>query len=69
MSVVKKLVVVFVVLVVVATTGVIFSHKPTAAQADGPKWYDRFSQCEHDCPSLDFPTCNCFVLPPIIVRG
>lgn len=69
MSVVKKLVVVFAVLVVVAATGVIFSQKPTAAQADGPKWYDRFSKCERDCPSLDFPTCNCFVLPPIIVRG
>ena len=69
MSVVKKLVIVSVVLVVVATTGVIFSQKPTAAQADGPKWYDTISQCKHDCPSLDIPTCNCFVLPPIIVRG
>ena len=62
-----KLVVVFVVLVVVATTGIIFSQKPTTAQ-DGPKWYDKFSKCKEDCPSLDIANCNCFVFPPIIIE-
>lgn len=63
-----KLAVVFVVLVVVAMTGIIFSRKPTTAQ-DGPKWYDLISQCEDDCPGLDWKNCNCFAFPPIIVEG
>lgn len=39
------------------------------AQTTGPYWFDRFSKCVDPCPSLDFPNCNCFQGPPIIVNG
>lgn len=62
-----KLMVVFVAVVVVATTGIVVSQTPTTAQ-EGPKWYTEFSKCKHACPSLDVENCNCFVLPGIEVE-
>ena len=33
----------------------------------GPYWFDSISKCVDPCPSLDYPTCRCFKLKPIVV--
>jgi len=33
----------------------------------GPYWFDSISKCVDPCPSLDYPTCRCFKMKPIVV--